>query len=387
MNKLPVICIATGARSDWGILSPLAVALRDSGKVDVRILATNMHLIEAFGATASEIEKAGFRIDATVEMGSQSDSPAGRARAMGMCTAGTADALCVMRPDALMLLGDRYEMLAVASAAAVMNIPIVHLHGGEISEGAVDDSLRHAITKLSTLHLAASEPYRRRIIQMGEDPAMVVNTGSLGVWNMCHLPLIPREQLLSSLGLAAAKPFAVATFHPATLDPASPGTRCRAMLEALDRFQGLNVVATYPNNDAGSDLIISELQAWAKANPSRVVLVPSLGLLRYASAVDAAEFVIGNSSGALIEAPALHTPAVNIGIRQKGRLHSPAVVDCGDSADEIAEAIELVMSQAIAPLLDAPNPYYRPDALGLATEAVVRFMESLPRQPKQFHDL
>lgn len=380
------VCIATGARSDWGILSPLAVALRDSGLIDVRILATNMHLMDAFGHTASEIEKDGFAIDAAVDMAGYGDTPAGRARAMGRCTAGTADALAAMRPDAVMLLGDRYEMLAVASAAAVMGIPIIHLHGGEITEGAVDDSLRHAITKLSSLHLVAAEEYRRRVVSLGENPRFVVNAGSLGVWNMCHTPRIPRRELLESLGLPSDSPFAVATFHPATLDPADPAGRCKAMTDALDRFPGLNVVATYPNNDAGSEAIIAVLKEWATANPGRVALVPNLGLRRFVSAAAEAAVVVGNSSGALIEVPALRTPAVNIGIRQKGRLHSDAVIDCGDSADEIARAISLALSPEMGPRLDSPNPYYRDDTLRTAVDAVESFMESLPLPPKKFYD-
>lgn len=381
------LCIATGARSDWGIMCPLAVALRERGNVEVCILATNMHLLEEFGNSASEISKAGFSIAAAVDMGVHADTPAGRAAAMGRCTEGTARALEAMKPDAVMLLGDRYEMLAVASAAAVMNIPVIHLHGGEISEGAVDDSLRHAITKLSTLHLTASEPYRQRVIAMGEQPSKVFNTGSLGVWNMCHLPLLSPSEVLESVGLNPLKPYAVATFHPATLDHASPGERCKAMTAALDRFPQLNVIVTYPNNDAGSAEIIEVLKEWAAENQGRVALVPSLGLLRFASAVAGASVVVGNSSGALIEAPALRTPAVNIGIRQKGRLHSQAVLDCGDSADEIADAISRALSPGMRPLLESANPYYRPDTLPCAVQAVETFMNSLPGDPKQFYDI
>lgn len=380
------ICIATGARSDWGILSPLAIALRDSGLVDVCILATNMHLIAAFGNTAAEIEKDGFKIDAAVDLGSPDDSPAGRARAMGRCTAGTADALLHLKPDALLLLGDRYEMLAVASAAAIMRIPVVHLHGGEITEGAVDDSLRHAITKLASLHLVAAEPYRQRVISLGEDPSTVVNTGALGVWNMCHTPRIPRAELLDSLGLDPARHFLLVTFHPATLDPVAPALRCKAMIEAIDRFPDLNVIATYPNNDAGSEGIIQEIKAWAAASPGRVAILPSLGMKRFISAAAEAAAVVGNSSGALIEVPALGTPAVNIGIRQKGRLHSAAVIDCGDSADEISAAISLALSPQMESRLSDPNPYYRPDTLSVATDAVLNFMQRLPLPPKKFYE-
>ena len=385
------ICIATGTRADWGILHPLAKGLQMHDDVQLQILATNMHLLESYGHTVDEIIADGFEISATVNItdaNNTSDNGRSRAIATGQATAGSAEAFDRLHPDAVVILGDRFEMLGVASAAAIMGIPVIHLHGGEISEGAVDDSIRHAITKLSSLHLTSTEQYRRRVIQLGEAPDRVINTGSLGVWNMLNQPRISRTELLESLGLDHTRPFALATFHPATLDAADPGERCAAMLEAIDRFGNLNLIITYPNNDAGSAKIIRHITAYASLRPGRVALVKSLGMKRYMSAVHECELVIGNSSGAIIEVPAAGKPAVNIGIRQRGRMHSPLVIDTADDADAIAAGICRALDpQFVRDAAAAPNPYFKPDAPLIAIEAIMDFMASLPAGPKKFYDL
>lgn len=379
------VCIATGTRADWGILRPIAEALRADGGFDVHVLATNMHLMDTYGHTVDNIVADGFEVDAQVPMpDANNDSGASKAVAMGECMAGTARVLESLRPDALVILGDRFEMLAIASAATVMRIPIVHIHGGEVTEGAFDDCIRHAITKLASLHLTATEPYRRRVIQMGEEPQRAINIGSPGVWNLMHRPRMARAELCRGLGLDPSQPFAVATFHPATLDTAAPAVRCRAMLDALDRIAGLQVIITYPNNDPGSAEIIKEIEAWGAARPGRAVVVKSLGMERYLSAIAEAAVVAGNSSSAIIEVPAGGTPAVNIGIRQQGRLHSPLVIDCGDSADLIEAALRRALDPAfVAEARKAPDPYYRPDTPARAVEAI----RNLKKDTKKFYDL
>ncbi len=383
------VCIATSTRADWGILKPMASALRDCGRVGLQLLVTNMHLLDAYGHTVDEIIADGFSVDARVAMpDSEGKGKAGRAAAMGTCLSGTAHALDRLCPDAIVILGDRYEMLAVASAAAVMHIPIIHISGGEISEGAIDDSLRHAISKLATLHLVSAEPYRRRVIQLGEAPERVINTGSLGVWNLMNQPLMSRQELCDDLGINTEKPFAVATYHPATLDSANQGLRCRAMLDALDRFPGLNLIITYPNNDTGSEDIIAEITAYADSHPRRTVLIKSLGMKRYLSAISHAAFVIGNSSSAIIEVPAADTPAINIGIRQRGRLHSALVIDCADDTDSICRAIKKALDpDFVADASRSINPYFKPDTLSLSLGAILDFVDSLPAGPKKFYDL
>ncbi len=387
MTGKPLVCIATSTRADWGLLRPVAEGLRDGGMVGVAIIATNMHLSERYGHTADEITAAGFDIAASVPMDEESDTEAGRARAMAQCLAGTANALETLRPDALVILGDRYEMLAVAAAAQVMRVPVVHIAGGEVSLGAVDDSIRHAITKLSALHLTATEEYRRRVIQMGESPERVINTGAIGVWNLGHQPLMSRRELETDLGIKAGRRFVVATFHPATLDDGDPEERCRAMLKALDRFEELHIVLTYPNNDARSTGIITAIEEWAAARPDRVTLRKSLGMTRYLTAIRYASAVVGNSSSGLVEVPSAGTPTVDIGVRQKGRTAGPSVIHCGDSADEIAQATALALSDEMQRLAaKKENPYAQDDTRDKMVTAITGFVYGNPTTSKTFYD-
>lgn len=371
-NTVRKISFATSTRADWGLLSPIARALaaRDDCRVD--IIATNMHLSERFGMTVNEIIADGFE-PVRVSMNVTADSPADRVKAMAECMSGFADALASLRPDMLVILGDRYEMLAVASAATLLSIPIVHIAGGTISEGAIDDAIRHAITKLSALHLTETEDYRRRVIAMGENPDRVFNTGAIGVWNIDNTKLLSREELSMELGFDLSGPYAVATFHPATLDPANPAERCRMMLEALDSHPDIRLIITYPNNDPRSSGIIDVLKEYANRQPDRVLLVKSLGLRRFLSAVKEAEFVIGNSSSGIVEVASTGTPAIDIGIRQRGRTAADSVIHCGDSADEIDQAINKALSPEFkAFAANCPNPYYNPNTLDMMTEAIMK---------------
>ena len=387
MDSKAKILIATSTRADWGLLRPLAEALQSADWCRLQIMATNMHLLEAYGMTISEITDAGFAVDARVAMDAAGDDEASRVKAMAQCMAGTAEALSRLCPDAIVVLGDRYEMLAVASAAAVMRVPIVHIAGGEISEGAIDDSIRHAITKLSSLHLVATEPYRRRVIQMGEHPARVVNTGAIGVWNVLNRQLLSRSELETDLGFSLDGPLAVVTYHPVTLDDADPRALCRRMLEALDRHRQLRLIITYPNNDARSEGIIAELQSYAAARPGRVLLVKSLGMVRYLSVLQYACMVIGNSSSGIVEVPSMGIPTVDIGIRQRGRLAAPSVLHCADTADAIADTISRALTEPVCSMAaQRVNPYYKPDTPGIMVSAVHHFVSAMPRG-KTFFDI
>lgn len=383
------ICIATSTRADWGLLSPLASHLGNEPQVTLQILATNMHLLERYGHTVDEIKAHGFKIDATVTMeDGADDSEASRVHAMGECLSGCADAFTRLRPDAVVILGDRYEMLAIASAAAIMRIPVIHIAGGEITEGAIDDSLRHAITKLSSLHLTATEPYRRRVIQMGENPERVVNIGAPGVWNAFNQQLPSPRELLDSLAITGNPDIALVTFHPATLDTEDPTERFSALLQALDRFPQLHIIMTYPNNDARSQGIIALIESYAMLNHHRVSAVKSLGMQRYLAASKLAKVVIGNSSSGIVEVPSAGTPTVDIGIRQKGRIAGPSVIHCGDSADEIAQAIGHALSPAMQELAALRiNPYARKDTIQLAAATIIDFVTNHRKETKTFHDL
>lgn len=379
----------TSTRADWGLLMPLAKALNLADGIDVRIVAANMHLMPEYGMTVDEITGAGFEVSARVPMRVDGDSASDRVRAMGKCMDEVADAFESVHPDAVIILGDRYEMLAVASAAAVMGIPIIHIAGGEISEGAVDDEIRHAITKLSTLHLTATEPYRRRVIQMGEHPDRVVNTGAIGVWNAFNTPLLDAAELGQQLDLDLALPTAVVTFHPATADTsASPVRQMNSLLEALGAFRDMNIVITYPNNDAGGASLIPLIEEFAAGRPDNVRAVRSLGMVRYQSLLQQARVVVGNSSSGIVEAPSAGVPTVDIGIRQRGRLAAPSVIHCGTEPGDICKAIREALSdemQALAARKE--NPYYKPDTLQIMTSAVLGFVAGLPAGPKKFYDI
>lgn len=383
------ICIATSTRADWGLLTPLAGALRDNPQVELQIVATNMHLSERCGMTVHEITDAGFTVDARVPMEAAGDSAADRVRAMAQCLAGTAEAFERLRPDAVIILGDRYEMLAVASAAAMMRIPIIHIAGGTVSEGAVDDSIRHAITKLASLHLAETDEARRRIVQMGEDPARVAATGALGVWNIMNQPLLSKAELEESLGGFTLDPEStlLVTYHPATLDNGDPAARFNELLGALDMFPRSKVLLTHPNNDAGGEAIAALVEDYARANPDRVRAVTSLGMLRYLSSLRNVAAVVGNSSSGIVEVPSMHIPTVDVGIRQKGRLCSASVIHCADDCESITEAIATALSsEGRRQAREASNPYYRPDTVTLMVRTILDFM---PRRnvTKRFNNL
>ena len=381
------VCIVTGTRAEWGLLSGIAKGLKSRDDIELQIVATNMHLEARYGHTIDCIIADGFEVDQRVPMAVEGDSRAMTAKAMARCLDGMVDAFARLNRDLIVILGDRYEMLSVASAATLMCIPIVHLHGGEISEGAIDDSIRHAITKLSSLHLTATEEYRNRVIQMGEHPDRVINTGAIGVYNVAHIQPLSLEDLSKSLGFEFDSKTLLVTYHPATLDDADVSQRCKDLLDALDAFPEYKVIITYPNNDAQGRVIIDMIEQYASAHSERVLVIPSLGLHRYISALHYVSAVIGNSSSGIIEVPSLHIPTVNVGIRQQGRMASDSVINCADDKDSIVNAISFALSaegQNRAKYAD--NPYCKENTLELIVEAIATTpLESLKR--KSFYDL
>ncbi len=387
--EMKKICILTSTRADWGLLMPLARELRASEDVELQIVASNMHLIPELGMTVDEITDAGFDVDRRVDCHVVGDDDFSKALTMARCLEGTAQALKDLCPDAVIILGDRYEMLAAASAAAIMHIPIIHIAGGEISEGALDDSFRHAITKLATLHLTATEAYRHRVIQMGEAPERVVNTGAIGVWNAFNTQLMDADELGMELNVDFSKPVIAVTFHPATNESSvSPEEQMNALLDALDRFPDVTSVITAPNNDAGGAYILKRLELYAAEHADRVRLVRSLGMVRYQSLLRYVRAVVGNSSSGIVEAPSAGVPTVDIGIRQKGRIAAPSVLHCAAYADDIERCLSEAFSEEIQALAAKRiNPYYKPDTLALMVDAVFSFVRSLPVPPKHFHDI
>lgn len=366
------VCIVTGTRAEWGLLSSIAHELKLHDDVKLQIVATNMHLDSCYGHTIDDIIADGFKVDACVPMRADDDSRVSTAKSMAKCLSGIADVFDDLTPDVVVILGDRFEMLSVASAATIMRIPIIHLHGGEISEGAIDDSIRHAITKLSALHLTSTEEYRNRVIQMGESPNRVINTGAIGVYNVAHIEPLSIDELNKSLGFEITSGTLLVTYHPVTLDDVDVALRCGELLKALDAFPENKIIITYPNNDAQGRVIIDMIESYASKNKNRVLVKPSLGLMRYISALHYVGAVVGNSSSGIIEVPSMGIPTVNIGMRQQGRMASESVINCGDDRESIISAIKIALTPEVqAKAKDINNPYCKENTLQLIVDAIV----------------
>ncbi len=364
------VCIVTGTRADWGLLSPIAAELRSRDDIELQIIATNMHLSPRYGHTIDEIIDGGFDVDDSVAIIDDGDNgtPTPVAQQMSRALSGIADAFHRLRPDMAVVLGDRYEMLATASAATLLRIPIVHLHGGETSEGAIDNSIRNAITALASLHLTSTEAYRRKVIAMGEPESLVINTGAIGVYNAMNVPLMSRSELQRSLSFYIPKDTLLVTYHPATLDRMPVAEQCRQLLTALDRFPNSRLLITYPNSDPGSGEIIAKILDYERRDPDRVRVIPSLGMRRYLSALQFVAAVVGNSSSGIIEVPSMGIPTVDIGPRQRGRIAADSVIHCDCNADDIAASISKALRREHSE--NIANPYYQPDTLRRIVEAI-----------------
>jgi len=338
------ICVVTGTRAEYGLFYWLMKEIQADVELQLQLIVTGMHLSPEFGLTFKTIENDGFSIDAKVEMLLSSDTPVGIAKSIGLGVIGFADALDSLKPDIMVVLGDRYEILAATQAALVARIPVAHIHGGETTEGAIDESIRHAITKMSHLHFVAADAYRTRVIQLGENPDMVINVGSLGIENIKRLQLLDRSQLEQSINFELGNTSFLVTYHPATLGTIEPGAAMQALLEALDHFPDARIIFTKPNSDADGRILGQMIDEYARCNQGRVAVFTSMGQIRYLSALQFVDAVIGNSSSGIIEAPACKTPTVNIGDRQAGRLKADSVVDSLETAESIVAAINKVLS-------------------------------------------
>lgn len=379
------IAVFTGTRAEYGLLYWLMKDIQSDSTLKLQILVSGMHLSPEFGSTWQQIEKDGFKIDEKVEILLSSDSAVGVLKSMGLGLIGYADALSRMQPEMLVILGDRYEAFVAAQAAMFLRIPVFHLHGGEITEGAYDDAIRHALTKLSYLHGTSTDEYRNRVIQLGEEPERVFNVGALGLEHIKRTTMLSREELSHSLAFDLHKPFFLITYHPVTLADEPPEASFKALLNALDEFASYNVILTYPNSDDGGRKIIPLLEEYAAQNQDRVFAIASLGQLRYMSALQHCSMVIGNSSSGIIEAPSFGVPTVNIGSRQKGRLAADSVIHCQATQQDIVRAITdgLHMSEALR-----ATPVVNPYGQGDSSKKIIAAIKSMNFQPmKKFHDL
>lgn len=355
------ICFITGTRAEYGLLAPIMRLVKADAECRLQVIATNMHLMPEYGNTYLEIEADGFVIDEKVPMQRPSDDASGTIRSMAAELPAMDAALARLQPDIVVILGDRYEMLIAAIVCLMRRIPVAHIHGGEITEGAVDDAIRHSITKMASLHFTSTPEYRRRVIQLGEAPERVMCVGAPGVENIKQLDLMPKAELESSLGISLDRPYVVATYHPATLGDRTSEQEIGDFLAALDRHPEVNVIFTMPNSDPGSDPIRRAIEAYCQAHTDRAACFTSLGLRRYLSLIAVAEAVIGNSSSGIIEAPSFHVPTLNIGDRQRGRARSQSVIDCAtDTASIVAGLDQALSARAREIAAQAPNPYEQP---------------------------
>ena len=380
------ICVVTGTRAEFGLLRLLMQEIQNEPQLELQVIATGMHLSPEFGLTYLQIEADGFRIDRKVEMLTSSDSPAGIAKSMGLGLIGFADALSELRPDLIVLLGDRFEIFAAAAAALVARIPLAHLHGGETTEGAFDEALRHSITKMSHLHFVASEEYRRRVIQLGEQPEHVFLVGGLGVDNIMRLKLLARRDLEASLGFKLGAKNLLITFHPVTLETASAAMQMQELLAALAELDDTQLIFTMPNADTDGRELIKMVEQFV-ARHANAHAYTSLGQLRYLSCISHVDGVVGNSSSGLLEAPTFKKGTINIGDRQKGRLQASSVLNCKPNRADIADALAKLYSPAFQRSL---NQVINPYGFGGAAAKVLNVIKNFPLDhliKKVFHDL
>lgn len=383
------ICVVTGTRAEYGLLSRLMRMIKDSQETQLQLIVTNMHLSSKYGNTYKEIENDGFRIDRKVPIIDENSNNDSLSTVMEMSRGlkGFAEAYQDLKPDLLLILGDRYEMLAAATAALIMRIPIAHISGGAISEGAFDDAIRHSITKMSHLHFTEAEDYRRRVIQLGEQPDRVFNVGALGVENIKKLPLMSKEEIEKEIGFSIDKKTILVTYHPVTLGNHTAEQDITEFMNALNQRPDIRVIFTMPNSDTGSQAIVDAINGFVAKNQERSVAYKSLGVLRYLSVMKEVGAVVGNSSSGLVEVPSFGIPTLNIGDRQKGRLAAESVLNCDTECESILDGLDFVLSPKFWDVAaKIHNPY---DKEGTA-QAIMDIITSYPINQliqKTFYDL
>lgn len=381
------IGVITGTRAEYGLLRGLIRRIQDDPGCELQLFVTGMHLSNEFGATYREIVADGFPITQKVEMLLGSDTPSAVTKSIGLGTIGFADAFQAHRPDLVVVLGDRFEILAAVSAALVARIPVAHIHGGEATEGAFDESIRHSLTKMSHLHFVAADEYRRRVIQLGEQPERVFLVGGLGVDGLTDMKLLDRAALETAIGLRLKARNYLVTFHPVTLEHATSQRQMGELLDALSELRDTGIVFTYPNADTEGRVLIGMIERFVADRPESAVAHASLGQQRYLSCLAQVDAVIGNSSSGLTEAPSFKVATINIGDRQRGRLRAASVVDAAPTKAGVLEAIAAVQEPAfVQALKDVRNPY----GDGGASAKIFDVIKSVPLADilkKRFFDL
>lgn len=379
------ICVITGTRAEYGLLRWVMQGIKDDPELTLQIIATGMHLSPEFGLTYQAIEQDGFQIDRKVEMLTSSDTSVGIAKSMGLGMIGFADALAQLQPDLIVVLGDRFEIFAAVSAALVARIPVAHLHGGEATEGLIDEAIRHSITKMSHLHFVAAEAYQQRVIQLGEQPERVFLVGGLGIDNIKRLSLLSRIELEQSLNFKLGTKNLLITFHPVTLETATAADQIQALLFALAELEDTQLIFTLPNADTDGRTLIKMVEQFV-AKHTNARAYTSLGQLRYLSCIAHVDGVIGNSSSGLIEVPSFKKGTINIGDRQRGRLQANSIINCEPNRDSILVALGYLYSDEFQEKLKCVvNPYGN----GGSSEKIIRIIKSTPLEnliKKSFYD-
>jgi UDP-hydrolysing UDP-N-acetyl-D-glucosamine 2-epimerase len=378
------VCVVTGTRAEYGLLRPIMRGLADDPRFTLQVVATGAHLSPEFGMTVTTIEDDGFTVDDRVAMLLSSDSPVGVAKSIGLTTIGFADTFARLQPDLVLVLGDRYEILGVVQAALVARLPVVHLSGGDVTEGAIDDAIRHAITKMSHLHLPFSEASAARIRQLGEDPRRVVVTGNPGLDELVAAPAPSRAEVGEALGFELREHNLLVTYHPVTLADEPPAASFQALLDALDDIgPDVGLILTMPNADTDGRVLIEMTRAYADTRPNAVAHT-SLGADRYYRTLRTVDAVVGNSSSGIIEAPAVGVPTVNIGERQRGRLRGASTIDCPPERAAIVAAIGRALAWGDVPV---GSPYGDGHATARVLEVLAAIADPRELLTKRFHDL
>lgn len=351
------ICVVTGTRAEYGLLFWLMKEIQDDEELKLQLIVTGMHLSPEFGLTYKEIEK-DFKIDKKIEMLLSSDTAVGISKSISLAQISFAEAYDELKPDILVVLGDRYEIFAAASAAMIAGIPIAHLHGGETTEGAFDEAIRHSITKMSHLHFTATEEYKNRVIQLGENPNRVFNIGGMGIENIKRLKLLNKKEFEKSIDFTLNRKNILVTFHPVTLEKSTAKEQFQELLNAIDELKDTNIIFTKANSDTDGKIINKMIDTYVSKNTHKSVAFSSLGQLRYLSALQYIDTVAGNSSSGLLEAPSFKIATVNIGNRQKGRIQAFSVIDCKPNKKSILEAFKKASSSEFKEILKTTiNPY------------------------------
>lgn len=380
------ICVITGTRAEFGLLRPLIALIAKDEELQLQLIATGMHLSPEFGYTLDEIIAAGFVVDKKVECLLSSDTAVGVSKTIALAISGFADAFEALQPDLVLVLGDRTEILGAVIAAGIANIPIAHLHGGETTEGAYDEAIRHSITKFSHLHFTSTEAYRKRVIQLGEQPEMVFNVGAIGLDAVKKLKLLNKEEFENSIGFKLKKRNVLITYHPVTLEKEAPIQTFENILQALDELSETGLIFTHANSDKNGRVINKMITEYVEIHRDKAVAFKSLGQLRYLSALQFVDFVIGNSSSGILEVPAFRIPTINIGDRQKGRICNESVINSNNSLEDIEKSITFALDKQFRETIQQQEMLY---GNGTAAEKILKVIKEHPVIPlkKSFYDI